>query len=80
MFVVAFAASVPLHPSPAAPAQLQQTGEQQDANDASDTTENQSGAQAEDAAGNAEKPDPAGAQVGHQDTPGTPDQSGDNQD
>lgn len=84
VFVVAYAASVPVHPSPAVPAapaaQQEQTGEHQDANDAADKTENQTGAQAEDAAGNAEKQDPAGAQVGHQDAPGTADQTGDNQD
>ena len=78
--VVGYAASVPVHPSPAtSPAPKDQTGEQQDANDGADTTENKSGGQAEDAADSAEQ-DPAGAQVGHQDAPGTPGQSGENED
>ena len=67
--LAAHAADVASTPAPASPGAAQQ--EQQD------TTETPGAAETPDAT---ETADPPGAEVGHQDVPGTPDETGDHQD
>ena len=76
--VILVANAADLAAAPVAPraAQNEQTGEQQDANDQPDATENQAGADAQDPVEATGQQN----QVGHQDVPGTPDQTSDNQD
>ena len=74
VILAANAANIPGAPALPGASQHQQSGEQKDA------TENQTGRQGQDPVGAGEQQDQAGDQGGHQDVPGTPDQSGDKQD
>jgi hypothetical protein len=81
IFLVGNAADLAAAPSPSpGAAQQEQTGEHSDPNDADNVTENEAGSQGQDPAGATEQEDQAGGQGGHEDVPGTPDQTGDHQD
>jgi hypothetical protein len=73
--LAAHAADVASTPAPASPGAAQQ--EQQETTETPDATETPGAAETPDAT---ETADPPGAEIGHQDVPGTPDETGDHQD